>query len=832
VKITMVGNAHIDPVWLWRWQDGYAEVKATFRSALDRIAEFPGFIFTCAGAAFYAWIEASDPLMFAEIRRRVAEGRWVIAGGWWVQPDCNLPAAESLARHSLYGQRWFLSRFGRAARFGYNVDSFGHNAQLPQYLARSGMPFYVMMRPQEHEKELPSSLFWWEGLDGSRVLAFRIPVSYATWWGKEDPVRQTALAVAEMAERQGVDFMCFFGVGNHGGGPTRRALNAIGVLQEEDTGHEFAFGSPETYFCDVLTRPGAARIPVVRGELQHHARGCYAAQSETKALNRRAEHRVLAAEKMACLAHGLLSRPYPAARLREAWDKILFNQFHDVIGGCCIPEAYDDVREFYGQSLTASAEVLNASAQALSWAVDTALPGTAPLSRDKDWLLWEKDDLGSPVLVFNSLSWPIDARIRVNRAAASVTDDQGKPLPMQLVRASRTHEGAHDTLFIGHVPAMGWATFWIFRDREQPAVPPVPASASAPAVMENGILRVEIDPVTGYLVRLLDNRTGEEALSGPAALPIVIDESRCDTWAHDVASFRDEIGRFIAKTVRIMDAGPVVARIRVTSTYGASTLQQDIMLHAGSPVLEVTARLTWLEKQRMLKLAFPARVAEPVATWEIPGGAIERPANGEEEPGQQWIDVTGRGPVGDVRGLALLNAGKYSFDTLGSEMRMTAARSPVAADTLGVRDDDCEYLDQGIQEFRYALLPHAGSWQDGGVARAAHELNCPPIRILETYHDGPLPRSFEGIRIDSSQIVASALKKAEDNGAFILRCINTGSRAESTSIELPMLRRTWTASFGPFEIKTFRIPDDPGAAVQETGIVERREDDRAVATSP
>ncbi len=455
MKIHMVGNAHIDPVWLWRWQDGYAEVKATFRAALDRISEFPDFIFTCAGAVIIDWIEENDPQMFEEIRRRVSEGRWVIVGGWWIQPDCNIPSGESFARHSLYGQRYFREKFGRMSVVGYNVDSFGHSGMLPQIYTLSGMPFYVMMRPQEHEKELPSSLFWWESADGSRVLTFRVPINYGSWgYPSGEPERKKIDDVASIAQKQGIDFMCFYGVGNHGGGPTRRSIRTIRDMQKEGEGREIVFSTPETYFREMLA--AGKDIPVVKGDLQHHASGCYSAHSETKASNRKAELRVIAAEKLASLAHGLTGFAYPAARLREAWEKVLFNQFHDVIGGCSVPEAYEDSREFYGQSLTVSAEVLNLSAQKISWAIDTSVPGGMPLSREKDWILWEKDDLGTPVAVFNPLSWEVAAPIRIERKLASVTDHDGAPLPLQHVRASRTLQDQEwDSLFIGRVPGNG-----------------------------------------------------------------------------------------------------------------------------------------------------------------------------------------------------------------------------------------------------------------------------------------------------------------------------------------------------------------------------------------
>jgi alpha-mannosidase len=180
-KLFMIGNAHIDPVWLWQWQEGFHETKATFRSALDRMEEFPDFIFVASSAAIYQWVEHSDPEMFAEIRQRIIEGRWKVVGGWWIEPDCNLPGGESFVRQGLFGQRYFKEKFGVTTRVGYTIDSFGHNGMLPQILKKSGMPYYVFMRPAMHEKGLPGRLFWWESDDGSRVLAFRIALAYGTW---------------------------------------------------------------------------------------------------------------------------------------------------------------------------------------------------------------------------------------------------------------------------------------------------------------------------------------------------------------------------------------------------------------------------------------------------------------------------------------------------------------------------------------------------------------------------------------------------------------------------------------------------------------------------
>ncbi|MDX6398469.1 MAG: alpha-mannosidase, partial [Gaiellaceae bacterium] len=174
----MIGNAHIDPVWLWQWPEGYQEVRATFQSAIDRMDEYPDFVFTCDSILFFEWVEESDPELFEQIRARIEEGRFQVVGGWWVEPDCNIPAGESFVRHALYGQRYLREKFGIIATTGANLDSFGHNASIPQILRKSGVDSYVFLRPGPSEKTLESPIFWWESPDGSRVLAYRIPHEY------------------------------------------------------------------------------------------------------------------------------------------------------------------------------------------------------------------------------------------------------------------------------------------------------------------------------------------------------------------------------------------------------------------------------------------------------------------------------------------------------------------------------------------------------------------------------------------------------------------------------------------------------------------------------
>lgn len=259
-KLHLIANAHLDPVWLWRWKEGFAEITATFRSAVDRLNEFPELKFTSACAVYYQWIEKIDRNLFEEIRQKVSEGRWNIAGGWFLQPDCNIPGGESFARHGLISQRYFKEKFGITAKSGYNVDSFGHNGSLPQILKLSGMDNYVFMRPMKNEKDLPTDLFLWESPDGSQVCAFRISDSYSL--GKNIDVIKEYKA---KADEIGQDTMAFFGIGNHGGGPSIKMIDEINRLNLPDT----AYSTPDDFFAGI----DRESLPVIKDELQLHAIG-------------------------------------------------------------------------------------------------------------------------------------------------------------------------------------------------------------------------------------------------------------------------------------------------------------------------------------------------------------------------------------------------------------------------------------------------------------------------------------------------------------------------------------------------------------------------------
>ena len=802
----LIGNSHIDPVWLWQWPEGYQEVRATFRSALDRMTEYPEFIFTCDSAAYYEWVEEIDPEMFAEIKARVAEGRWELVGGWWVEPDCNLPGGESFVRHALIGQRYFESRFGKMATVGYNVDPFGHHAMLPQILAKSGMHGYVFMRPGPHEMRLPAPIFWWESPDGSRVLSFRLPHEYCA--PREDLGYHLDKSIAQLPDRW-TEMMAFYGVGNHGGGPTRENLDSIRRLDGVGAMPRLRHSTPARFFESI--RASSAELPVVDEELQHHAVGCYTAHSGIKRWNRRAENILAPAEAWSTVAERVAALPYPAAELTRAWKQVLFNQFHDTLGGTAIEPAYDDARDQLGEATAIAARAQNLAVQSLSRLVNVpAEPGTFP------------------ILVFNPHAWPLRTVVELEfgglKPTDGLVDENGTPVPFQPTQSYATVAAWRSRMAVAvDLPALGYRTYRVVPDTLRLSASTIRATDT---LLENELVRLELDPVSGRIGSLVLRDNGEDVANlADAGRPraVVVDDTS-DTWGHRRLAFRDEIGAFEVSAVTLVERGPVRAILRVESRYGESELVEDFVVSAASPTIEVRVILDWREHANLLKLRFPTRLRNTVAAYEIPYGVVERPPNGEEEPGQRWVDASGELEGSGRFGLSVLNDAKYGFDVIDREIGVTAVRSPIYAHhepATPRTDTRYAYQDQGIQRFTLGLLPHRGGWADAGATREALVINQRPTALLESFHDGPLTQTASYLAVEPEAVVTGAFKLAEDGDDLVVRAVETAGRATPARIVLPAWDREVPFDIAPFEIRTFRIPRDPSQPVAETDLLER-----------
>jgi alpha-mannosidase len=796
----MIGQAHIDPVWLWPLQEGISVVYSTFRSALDRMNETPDFAFTASSAQFYQWIADNDPDMLEEIRKRVDEGRWNIVGGWWVEPDVNIPCGESLVRHGLYGQLTFDRLLGHRATVAFNPDSFGHAGTLPQIFRLQGMHSYVFMRPGPAEKTIPADLFWWESADGSRILTYRIPLSY----NDTGPVRNRIGQVLDQFRDEPVkSFMAFYGAGDHGGGATKENIRSIEELKTEKGSPAVFFSTPERYFKEIRQEINPD-LPVVRDDLQHHAVGCYTAEMEIKKGNRQAEAALIASEKITSAGSIIWGASYPADEFTSAWKRILLLQFHDSMAGTSVPEHSRTAREGFGYAASIAGQSMYMALQKLESMIRSDNP------------------LAQYLLVFNPHCWEVQSTVEYDfnwdtGRSSRVEDGQGNSLLHQWTGGS-TETGNRKRLIASlKLPPFGYRQIRVLQGESQAVSSPAKASENS---LENEFLRVRFSDSGN--IGITDKENGWELFTGGAkGCRAVILNDPSDTWSHDIKSFTDESGEFSKASIKILESGPVRASIRVRTTYGASILTIDWSLCSGSRNLEARVTLDWHEHLKMLKFSFPADITAPSATYETPYGHIVRPTNGNEDPGQRWIDLSGK-RNGNIFGFTVINDAKYGYSVSNNDLRISVARSPVYAHHKPrVLDMAAEHywMDQGIHTFRMLLVPHKDTWQKANIPRTAEEFITPAQTIYQGIHAGSKPSSDSFISAEPAGIIVSAIKKAEKNNDLIIRCYETLGTGTSAIIDLHFIKRQWKGNFRPCEIKTLRVDNKTGE-IRETNLLE------------
>lgn len=789
-KYYLIGNAHLDPVWQWRVPEGLALIKSTYRSALDRMKEYPNYKFTSACAGYYKWIKESEPEMFSEIIERIKEGRWGVVGGMWVQPDCNIPSGEAFCRHMLYSQKFFKENFGFTVKTGYNVDSFGHNGMLPQLFKKSGIDNYVYMRPNRSEEKpnLPEeNLHIWESPDGSRVNAFRILDGYG------DDLKERRVS---RYESQSQPQMLFYGIGNHGGGPSKEHLKQA---EELIAGGRAQYAVPDEYFNDA-----DCDMPVVAEDLQHHAAGCYSANSVIKSANRRAECELVRAEKLDVLANILTGSAIHNKSIENAWERVMFNQFHDILAGCSIKEAYEDAKNAMGYAKETALEIGTYASQRISWRIKTTdfLDNGVSEMRDR---LWYRDGEGCPMVVFNPHSFPVKAAVSFGMQWISrVVDKDGKDLPYQLVRASYT-DGRHvnKCLFNVDVPAYGYNVYYLYKSDDYPEVNFESDLKITADTIENSAARIRINPETGA-VESFSFKDSDFAAGGLGEV-IICDDEKNDTWGHKVTDYNNKVGSFGGGTLEIVESGPVRATLKSTVKYNNSVLIRYYSLYSGSEKLHVRCILDFDEPYKLAKICFKANVSNPKVTYSMPYGFIEKAADGQEEPCHAWADIHDKNGFG----LGLINDCKYSFCAVENDLRMTAARSCAFLDHFGQehRDSEMQFLDKGEQEFNYILVPHFEK-QNAALFREGELLNTPLQLTQETHHDGTLEPVYSGISVDKDNVVVTSVKAAEDGNGLILRIIEADGKETAAEIDFKAAGKKFTAEFKPQEIKTVRISAD------------------------
>jgi alpha-mannosidase len=679
--VHMIGNAHIDPVWLWPWQSGADEAFATMASAADRCDEYPEFIFTRGEAWVYQQVEKVRPDLFARIRKLVERGQWHITGGQFVQPDLNLPTEVGLRRQIVHGQRYFRDRFGVTSTVGYNVDSFGHTASLPDILADYGYTGYVFRRPEQHQVALPANTFVWQGVSGGELVAFRITSGYVANFA--ELTGQVEIAI-ENADPELGHTMCFYGVGNHGGGPSKAMIEWIISHRRSFTGHELIFSTPQAFMDAIADQRD--RLPRVSTELQHTFPGCYSVMHDINCMQRYGEQLLDQAEQaVASFAADETERQDWLARLDQAWHDLLFTQFHDIVTGTSIPSAWGSVRAMQGRARITGEEVLYETTRRWSYRMLPKVNEHQIVVIKTSCHPFHGFAEAEPYLDFDD--W----------GGRWLSDESGHPVAFQEIQPE-SHQMIPRLLFAAEIGATAARRFHV---RDGPA-PPVAigggAVEAAPGMLSNGLLTVRLG--SGGIAGIRRSATD---LLGPGGIGLHLRRDTSDTWTFHTDRWTEPVeAKLVNASWHMEETGPLRVRARLDGRIRETRVSWTVSLYRGESRVHLDLEVNFDERFSLLQMAID--LAAVPSRWidGIAGAHVDRQASRSEWPFLGWSRLH----IGELD-IGLVTNDVYSHSVDGQAWQPTLLRSPKMAwgggrpATYAGRD---HHTDQGVHCIALALV--------------------------------------------------------------------------------------------------------------------------------
>ncbi len=735
--VSAIGHAHIDTAWLWPLRETVRKCARTFSTAIEYMKEYPEYIFGCSQAQQYSWMKAHYPTIYEDIRAAIQRGQWEAIGSMWIEADCNVTSGESLVRQILHGKRFFKDEFGVDTIDLWIPDVFGYSAALPQIMAQSGIRYFLTQKISWNQfNSFPHHTFLWEGIDGTRILTHFPPAD--TYNGRFNPSEVMGAATRFRENDRATRSLYAYGYGDGGGGPTRGMLEFARRLKDFEGLPRVELEKVSDFFPKA--EADAVDPPVWVGELYLELhRATLTTQARNKRGNRKGECLLRDAEffdAVDCVLNGgadgdsitpqapdravydthlradAEARRGRVGALDRAWKLLLLNQFHDIIPGSSINWVYRDSDNDY------------ATIHALGEQV-------------RDDALAQLITAGDAVTVCNTLG---------HERREVIDGLKGAPIYVS-------------------VPSCGYAVVDSAATGLPDGMAPVGVTEGDGCIeLDNGLLRVVIN-ADGNLAEIHDRRADRQVLTpGEQGNLLQLHEDLPNAWdAWDVDLFYKEkvenVGGLTA--LDVLESGPLRVVVRVRRAFGQSTLEQTIVLQAGSPRLDFHTQVDWHERHRFLKAAFPVNVRSARATYEIQYGHAERPTHYNtswdmarfEVCGQKWVDLSEAG-----YGVALLNDCKYGHDVYGGVMRLSLLRGPTAPDPVA---------DEGAHRFSYALFPHAGSFQHAGVIEAAYDFNVP--LVVRSGRPTQTADADSWFAVDRPGVVIEAVKIAEDGDSLIVR---------------------------------------------------------------
>jgi alpha-mannosidase len=820
VVFHLLGNAHLDPVWLWDWREGLNEGITTIRTILELMDEDPRMTFIRGESLIYQHLEREDPETFARVKALVEEGRWDVIGGTFIQPDTNLPATETLARQFTVAQAYFRRAFGRTPEAAWAADSFGHSAGYPEILAAAGMKYFAFTRPEERYVHLDHPAFWWESASGARILSYRPTFG---WYGTErDEVFRRFdgyLTANEKFAAKNVG--CFYGLGNHGGGPSRRQLDEIRRWADKHPQVEVVHSTLHRFFEALVQEESerASRYPVHRGELNFCLRGCYSSVAKFKFPYRRTESRLVRAEKTDAIIAAGLGRT--TGELDAAWRSVLFNTFHDILPGTSIERAYEEQLAWLGAAYHDAQRVEFEALNALAWQVDTSVPkpGADRPSR-VPFLVWNPHphEYAGPVELEASLDyrplWQYEHRF--DEVPVELFGPKGTAIPFQIVRTE--HSAMKDlpwrkrVIFQAKLPPMSWSIYHVgLAEKMKPVRVSGAASGRASGTIRNGFYRISARPGSTALQVFYK----EKPLFKGAGFSVINVRDLWGSWGggsddREALTLNTPQERWRIDAVELLEAGPERASVWVRFGGKRSRIELTLSLVRGREVVDVAARVLWNERSSRLKLVFPVG---DKAEFEVPGGVAQRGDCGEA-PGGRWVRMLGRGAKFGFASDAI-----YGFNLRKGELLATVVRASRYAnsdETPAEKEQWRPAVDAGELTFNLLLTTDTAA-----LPRLALELEQPLVAQSVPPHPGALPKSGSFLSLAPSNVHLLALKPAEDGQGWIVRLQEIAGKAAT-------VRGRWlgeTLSFGrirPRSVNSWRVTREDGAwTARRTDVQER-----------
>lgn len=822
-KIHLLCNAHLDPVWQWEWEEGAAAAVSTFRAAAMFCDEFNGFIFNHNEALLYQWIEEYEPQLFKKIQELVRLGKWHIIGGWYLQPDCNMPSGESFVRQILHGKKYFKDKFGVEPSTAVNFDSFGHTRGLVQILKKSGYHSYLLMRPGQDSLPLPDQDFMWVGYDNSEIMTHRLATGYNSPLGHADK------KIMDWIERNNTKELSLlpWGVGNHGGGPSREDLRKIEQLMNGIDDFDIIHSTPELYFSD-LNKSGKELTHFYMG-LNPCFIGCYTSQIRIKQKHRQLENQLYLTEKMLSSASLQGYMKYPQQEIKEAFKDLLTSEFHDILPGSSVQPVEESSINIMNHGLEIASRLRARAFFALASGQKAASNGEIP------------------ILIYNPHPYKVES---IFECEFMLADQNWKDeFTMPAVYKDNVQLPSQPEKEMSSIP-LDWRKRVAFSAVLEPScinrfdcrlsiLPQKPLPSLKEKDGKLTFITSDIEVIINCKTGLMDvyKVHGKDYLKNNAFLPIVIDDNE-DPWRMDVNSLRTVSGYFELmsdadsawfsgvsakqlKSVRVIEDGDVRSVVEAVLKYNNSYICMHYKLPKKGTEIQLQVRVIWNEKAKMLKLSVPTVFTTAKYFGQTAYGFEELPNNGVEAVSQKWSGVFSEN---ENHALTLINDGIYGSDYVDGEIRLSLLRSPgycahpIEDRQIMLQDRYAPRIDQGERLYDFWLNAGEAHERLKSIDREALINNEKPY-TLSFFPSGSGSKPLPLVSLSDDAIEMTTFKKSEGSEDYIIRLFEPTGTERETNISLLGGKINKEISFKGFEIKTLRFSTDNGI-ITETDLME------------